>query len=78
MLDAILEVRADDAVVDAPALIAGEWITKGTWDERSGPYVRRVVSRAPAASHCSTNRTGFPASRRSSGTNANTRAGCAT
>lgn len=50
MLDAILEARADDAVVDAPSLIAGQWTIQGTWTDRVGPYVRRVVSRAPAAS----------------------------
>jgi acyl-CoA reductase-like NAD-dependent aldehyde dehydrogenase len=50
MLDAILQARADDAVVDAPALIAGEWATEGRWTDRLGPYVRRVVSRAPSAS----------------------------
>jgi acyl-CoA reductase-like NAD-dependent aldehyde dehydrogenase len=50
MLDAILQARADDAVVDAPALIAGEWTTEGKRTERLGPYVRRVVSRAPEAS----------------------------
>ena len=33
----------------APALIAGEWLRDGPWTERTGPYVRRVVSRAVAA-----------------------------
>jgi len=50
MLDAMLEARADDAVVDVPALIAGEWSTQGKPADRWGPYARRVVSRAPTAS----------------------------
>lgn len=32
--------------VDAPALIAGEWRKDGDWFERTGPYLRRTVSRA--------------------------------
>ncbi|MEV6967092.1 aldehyde dehydrogenase family protein, partial [Hamadaea sp. NPDC051192] len=50
MLDAILQARADDAVVDAPSLVAGRWVTEGVWADRLGPYARRVVSRAPTAS----------------------------
>ncbi len=36
-------------MVEAPALIAGEWAADGSFAERTGPYLRRVVSRAPAA-----------------------------
>ena len=57
MLDAILQARADDAVVDAPALIAGEWVTEGKWTERFGPFVRRVVSRAAQNSMPTSSRT---------------------
>jgi acyl-CoA reductase-like NAD-dependent aldehyde dehydrogenase len=36
-------------VEEAPALIAGEWIRDGQTVERTGPYLRRVVSRAHTA-----------------------------
>jgi acyl-CoA reductase-like NAD-dependent aldehyde dehydrogenase len=49
MLEAILKAGAELAVADAPALVAGGWEADDPWDERTGPYVRRVVSRAPAA-----------------------------
>jgi acyl-CoA reductase-like NAD-dependent aldehyde dehydrogenase len=49
MLEAILKAGADSAVAEAPALVAGEWDTDGPHDERMGPYLRRVVSRAPHA-----------------------------
>ena len=47
MLDAILKAGAELAVVEAPALIAGEWAADSSFAERTGPYLRRVVSRAP-------------------------------
>jgi acyl-CoA reductase-like NAD-dependent aldehyde dehydrogenase len=50
MLDAILEAAAERAVVTAPARYAGDWVTEGPWAQRTGPYVRAVVSRAPQAS----------------------------
>jgi acyl-CoA reductase-like NAD-dependent aldehyde dehydrogenase len=61
MLDAILKTGAHLAataqltkasspeLIDAPALVAGEWLSAGPWAERTGPYLRRAVSRAPAA-----------------------------
>ncbi len=33
------------AVIEAPSLIAGSWLTEASWESRRGPYVRRVVSR---------------------------------
>jgi acyl-CoA reductase-like NAD-dependent aldehyde dehydrogenase len=39
-----------EEVVEVPALVAGEWLRDGPWSERTGPYLRRVVSRAVAAS----------------------------
>lgn len=36
-------------VATAPALVAGEWIRDGSWLERTGPYLQRVVTRAPGA-----------------------------
>ncbi|WP_433170481.1 aldehyde dehydrogenase family protein [Actinoallomurus sp. CA-150999] len=43
-------VRAASAdVVAAPALIAGTWTSEGPQRDRIGPYLRRVVSRAPEA-----------------------------
>jgi acyl-CoA reductase-like NAD-dependent aldehyde dehydrogenase len=49
MLEAILKAGAEPAVAEAPALVAGEWDTNGPHDERTGPYLGRVVSRAPHA-----------------------------
>src|SRR5579875_1730318 len=49
MLEAILKAGAESAVAEAPALVAGEWDTNGPHDERTGPYLGRVVSRAPHA-----------------------------
>jgi acyl-CoA reductase-like NAD-dependent aldehyde dehydrogenase len=37
-------------ITSAPSFLAGEWTRGGTWAERTGPYLRRVVSRAPQAS----------------------------
>lgn len=38
-----------EEIVSAPALVAGEWRDDGPWAERTGPYLRRVVSRAAQA-----------------------------
>ena len=35
-----------EETLSAPALVAGEWRRDGPWAERTGPYLRRVVSRA--------------------------------
>ena len=37
-------------IASAPALVAGEWMRDGPWAPRTGPYLRRVVSRAAQAS----------------------------
>ena len=39
-----------EEIASAPALVAGEWLRDGPWTERTGPYLRRVVSRAAQAS----------------------------
>ena len=39
-----------EEIVSAPALVAGEWRRDGPWAHRTGPYLRRVVSRAAQAS----------------------------
>ena len=50
MLDLAAQTgKASGVVVTAPACVAGEWIHTGDWLERTGPYLRRVVSRAPRA-----------------------------
>lgn len=36
-------------IASAPALVAGGWMNDGSWLERKGPFVQRVVTRAPAA-----------------------------
>ena len=38
-----------EEVASVPALVAGEWRDDGPWAERTGPYLRRVVSRAAQA-----------------------------
>lgn len=38
-----------EEITTAPALIAGEWLRDGPAADRTGPYLRRVVSRAVAA-----------------------------
>ena len=38
-----------EEVTMAPALVAGEWLRDGPWMERTGPYLRRVVTRAVVA-----------------------------
>ena len=49
MLDSILTALTGDSVVDAPSLLAGSWVGDGDRHDRTGPYVRRTVSRAPYA-----------------------------
>ena len=39
-----------EEMASAPALVAGESMRDGPWADRMGPYLRRVVSRAVAAS----------------------------
>jgi acyl-CoA reductase-like NAD-dependent aldehyde dehydrogenase len=39
-----------EEITSAPALVAGEWLRDGPWAHRTGPYLRRVVSRAVQAS----------------------------
>jgi acyl-CoA reductase-like NAD-dependent aldehyde dehydrogenase len=38
-----------DGITSAPALVAGEWQSDGPAAERTGPYLRRVVTRAVTA-----------------------------
>jgi acyl-CoA reductase-like NAD-dependent aldehyde dehydrogenase len=38
-----------EEIESVPALIAGEWLRDGPWTDRTGPYLRRTVSRSPAA-----------------------------
>ena len=38
-----------EAITDAPVLVAGEWIHDGPTAERTGPYLRRTVTRAVMA-----------------------------
>ncbi|MFI0355780.1 aldehyde dehydrogenase family protein [Actinomadura sp. 9N407] len=49
MLEPILTAESKATVVQAAALVAGQWITDGPQSERIGPYLRHPVSRAPAA-----------------------------
>jgi acyl-CoA reductase-like NAD-dependent aldehyde dehydrogenase len=50
MFDAIVKAGADLAVIETPALVAGEWRRDGSQvAERVGPYLRQPVSRAPQA-----------------------------
>jgi acyl-CoA reductase-like NAD-dependent aldehyde dehydrogenase len=39
-----------EEIASAAALVAGEWLRDGPWAHRTGPYLRRVVSRAAQAS----------------------------
>jgi acyl-CoA reductase-like NAD-dependent aldehyde dehydrogenase len=50
MLKALLGPGDQATAVQAAALVAGHWRTDGPQSERFGPYLRRVVSRAPTAS----------------------------
>ncbi len=38
-----------EEIESAPALVAGEWLRDGPWTDRTGPYLRRTVSRAAVA-----------------------------
>ncbi|MFD6424897.1 aldehyde dehydrogenase family protein [Streptomyces sp. NPDC060198] len=49
MLEVLLKSAADGEVVDALPFLAGTWSGDGPWVDRTGPYVRRTVSRAPTA-----------------------------
>ncbi|WP_433237197.1 aldehyde dehydrogenase family protein [Actinomadura nitritigenes] len=49
MLEALLAAAAEGEPVQAAALVAGRWESAGPQGERVGPFVRRPVSRAPAA-----------------------------
>ncbi len=49
MLEAVLKAGAELSVAEAPSLLAGEWTDGGPGAERTGPYLRRVVSRARTA-----------------------------
>ncbi|MFG2589443.1 aldehyde dehydrogenase family protein [Streptomyces sp. NPDC048438] len=49
MLEVILKSVADSDVVDALPFLAGAWSGDGPTAERTGPYLRRTVSRAPTA-----------------------------
>ncbi|GAA4729065.1 aldehyde dehydrogenase family protein [Phytohabitans rumicis] len=39
----------DSSVVEASCLVAGQWTATGEWSERTGPWVRRVVSKVRQA-----------------------------
>jgi acyl-CoA reductase-like NAD-dependent aldehyde dehydrogenase len=49
MLKALLGAGGQATLAQAAALIGGSWRTEGPQSDRIGPYLRRVVSRAPAA-----------------------------
>ncbi|MGW1713418.1 aldehyde dehydrogenase family protein [Streptomyces sp. NPDC002156] len=49
MLDSLLKAGADAGVVEAPPYIAGRWGGEGPSMTRTGPYLRRVVSRTTTA-----------------------------
>jgi acyl-CoA reductase-like NAD-dependent aldehyde dehydrogenase len=49
MLKAVLRAGAQVTLVQAAALVGGSWRTEGPQSERTGPYLRRVASQAPAA-----------------------------
>ncbi|XVQ06931.1 aldehyde dehydrogenase family protein [Spirillospora sp. CA-255316] len=49
MLKSVLAADPEIAAVQAAALVAGEWVTDGPQSDRTGPYLRRLVSRAPSA-----------------------------
>ncbi|MDQ7904813.1 aldehyde dehydrogenase family protein [Phytohabitans sp. ZYX-F-186] len=51
MLDSPARPRLQDPVREVGCLVAGEWITAGEQSERTGPWVRAVVSRARQADH---------------------------
>lgn len=49
MLESLLKAAADTAVVEAANFLSGRWAGDGPPEERTGPYLRRTVSRAPVA-----------------------------
>src|SRR5689334_13432899 len=49
MLEPILTALTGESVIDVPSLLAGSWVSDGSLHERTGPYVRRTVSRATYA-----------------------------
>ncbi|MFE6487888.1 aldehyde dehydrogenase family protein [Streptomyces sp. NPDC057757] len=49
MLDSLLKAGSDVAVAEAPPFVAGEWGGGGPELTRTGPYLRRVVSRTTTA-----------------------------
>ncbi|MEU6371645.1 aldehyde dehydrogenase family protein [Streptomyces sp. NPDC046909] len=49
MLDSLLKAGADLAVAEAPPYVAGEWGGAGPELTRTGPYLRRLVSRTTTA-----------------------------
>jgi acyl-CoA reductase-like NAD-dependent aldehyde dehydrogenase len=49
MLDSLLKAGADAAVAEAPPYVAGQWGGNGPEVTRTGPYLRRVVSRTTTA-----------------------------
>jgi acyl-CoA reductase-like NAD-dependent aldehyde dehydrogenase len=49
MLEVILKAAADTEVVDALPYLAGQWTGDGPPAERTGPYLRRTVSRSLTA-----------------------------
>jgi len=46
MLDNLIRTPPPAEVVEAPSLVAGEWVTAGPRADRVGPWVRGVVSTA--------------------------------
>ncbi|WP_199548138.1 aldehyde dehydrogenase family protein, partial [Streptomyces sp. N35] len=49
MLDSLLKAGRESAVAEAPPYVAGRWGGDGSVLTRTGPYVRREVSRTTAA-----------------------------
>lgn len=49
MLQDLLKAADQNDVVEALPYIAGSWGGEGPPADRTGPYLRRTVSRAPAA-----------------------------
>ncbi|MER6186115.1 aldehyde dehydrogenase family protein [Streptomyces sp. NPDC001652] len=49
MLDSLLKAGEDMAVAEAPPYVAGQWGGNGPALARTGPYLRRVVSRTTTA-----------------------------
>lgn len=49
MLKSLLKAAADSDVVEAANFLSGSWTGEGPPEERTGPYLRRTVSRTPVA-----------------------------